>query len=90
MSSQKGKNKIVSLAMEPEIQAVLKKQAESRGVSSSAIVRELIQKYIMTDENTTKVVLSIPKQHLSNVESLRSWLTAKCQALVQHFSNGSH
>ena len=89
MSSQKGKNKIISLAMESEIQIFLKQYAEAKNVSASSVVRELIQKYLMTDQETTKVVLNIPKKYLTNVDYLQTWLTVKLKALVGHFANGS-
>ena len=75
--------------MEPEIQTFLKQYAEAKNVSASSVVRELIQKYLITDQETTKVVLNIPKKYLTNVDNLQTWLSAKLKALVDHFANGS-
>jgi hypothetical protein len=85
-----GKNKIVSLAMESEYHNILKTHAEKKNVSVSSVVRDLVQRYLATDGDATKIVLSIPKSVTSDSENLSKWLNSKVAAIVQHFNNGSH
>lgn len=84
-----GKNKIVSLAMEPEYHTILKNHAEKKKVSVSSVVRDLVQKYLATEDDTTKIVLNVPKDVASDSGNLSRWLNSKVAAIVQHFSNGS-
>ena len=87
MSNKKGK--IMSFALEPEFEAVLKNYAVKKQVSASAVVRELIQRSLTTEGETTKIILSLPNEVLANPEMLKQWLLQKTGAIIHHFKNGS-
>ena len=88
--AKKLSHKIISLAVEPECHEILKEAADRKKVSVSHLARELIHKYLATDKESTKIVLSIPKTVLADSENLQAWLNSKVQAIVGHFKSGSH
>ena len=83
------KDKILNVIVEIEQKEILKKYAESKGISISQVIREYIEKQLTAELNTTKIILSLPNDVSKNQESLGVWLNSKVQALLNHFKNGS-
>lgn len=79
----------MSFAMEPEYQATLKNFADKKNISVSALMRDLVEKYVVTDGESTKIVLSLPNEMLVDSQRLEKWLSQKMAAIVAHFKNGS-
>ena len=83
------KDRILNLVVDSRYKDILKKHAEKKGVSVSQIIREYVDKQLVADPDTTKIILSIPKEVTESVEKLESWLNLKTKALVQHFKSSS-
>lgn len=83
------KQKVMSIAMEPEVQAILKNFADEEKISVSAVMRDLVQKYLVTDGQSTKIILSLPNEILANGDKLEEWLKQKTTAIMAHFKSGS-
>ena len=81
------KIKNMSLAIEPNLQEHLKKEATKRGVSTSKLIRDLVLKFLpeTTQEGTLEfntVILRIPK-NLNTKELLEEWLKTRCTNIVK-------
>jgi hypothetical protein len=74
---------IMSLSMEPDMQEKLKRHAKQKEVSVSKLVRDLVDKYLVADEDVTPVLLKIPNQLKGERENLQKWLETKASALVK-------
>lgn len=77
---------IMSLSIEPEMQDRLKKIAKAKGVSVSKMIRDLVDKFLVVDEDSIPVILKIPLHMKSEPESLQKWLDAKTAAIVKALS----
>lgn len=84
------KMSIMSLAIEPELQDSLKNYAKRRGQSVSAMIREMVTKFISDDDHVKNIVLKVPEDEsiipvvlkipadLKNKHAeLKSWLEAQ-------------
>ncbi len=78
--------KIMSFAIEANLQEKLKAYAKSKGVSNSQCVRDLIEKFVVDEDDKIPVVLKIPADLKGNKEGLASWLDARCKGLVEKLS----
>ncbi len=78
---------ILSLSMEPEMQELLKKHAKKKGISVSKLVRDLVEKFLVTDEEVVPVILKIPNQLKGNEEALQKWMDARSNAIVKALSS---
>lgn len=83
------KDRILNLVVDSRYKEILKKHAEKKGVSISQIIRDYVDRQLVAEAETTKVVLSIPKEVLQSAEKLEQWLNLKTKALVQHFKSSS-
>jgi len=80
------KKTVMSLSVEPEMHALLKKSSLKMGWSTSQLVRELVNKYldlIVQDEDIVPVILRIPGKIKDNPEQLQAWLQIKQDAIVK-------
>jgi len=78
----KNKN-ILSLSMDPEMQEYIDKCAKKKGVSRSKLIRDLVDKYLVTDEDVIPVILKIPASLKGNGDGLQKWLDARAAAIVK-------
>ncbi len=78
---------IMSLSVEPEMQDRLKRYAKSRDVSVSKLVRDLVDKYLIAEEDVIPVILKIPSKLRGDQENLQKWLDMKAAAIVKALSS---
>jgi len=78
--------KIMSFAIEPQLQEKLKSHAKSKGISASQCVRELIEKFVMDDDTIVPVVLKVPVELKGDKEALEQWLEVRKSAIVEKLS----
>jgi predicted DNA-binding protein len=81
------KIKNMSVALDYDFQERLKSLASSKGISVSSLIRDTLDKYLMAEANTVKIVLNIPKDIVAESNKLDLWLNQKCRALVSHFKS---
>jgi hypothetical protein len=74
---------IVSLSLNPEMHQRLKRCAKQKGESVSKVVRDLIDKYLVSDDNVIPVILKIPVEFKGDSKELEKWLEAKVAAILQ-------
>lgn len=72
---------ILSLSMSQDMQEQLKKCAKKKNVSVSKLVRDLIEKYLVIDDEVVPVILRVPANLKGNEEGLNQWLQAKVAAV---------
>lgn len=78
--------KIMSFAIEPELQDRLRAHAKRKGISNSMCVRELIDRFIIDDDTIIPVVLKIPVELKGDKEALMAWLESRKNAIVEKLS----
>lgn len=79
----------MSLAIENDMQELLKNSAKKTGMSVSQLVRELVESHldlIVNDGNEIPVILRIPVHLKGDRETLKSWLGIKVDAIVNALS----
>ena len=81
------KIKNMSIALDIDFQEKLKALAKTKNVSVSSLIRETLEKYLFTDINTVKLILSLPKDVTSDSKRLELWLNQKSQAITRHFKS---
>lgn len=84
------KDKILNLVVDSRYKEILRKHAEAKGVSISQIIRDYVDKQLVAEQNSVKVILNIPKEVCNSSENLEKWLNLKTKALINHFKTGSH
>ena len=72
---------ILSLSMSQEMQEQLKKCAKRKNISVSKLVRDLVEKYLVVDEEVVPVILRVPASLKGNEEGVNQWLQAKVTAI---------
>ena len=77
----------MSIALDIDFQEKLKALAKTKNVSVSSLIRETLEKYLFTDINTVKLILSLPKDVTSDSKRLELWLNQKSQAITRHFKS---
>lgn len=78
---------IMSLSVEPEMQDKLKRHAKTRDVSVSKLVRDLVDKYLVAEDDVIPVILKIPTKLRGDQENLQRWMDTKSSAIVKALSN---
>lgn len=74
---------IMSLSLDPETQDKLKLQAKQKTNNNvSKLIRELVDKYLVTEDNVIPVILKIPISLKGDQENLQKWLEQKTAAIV--------
>ena len=81
------KIKNMSVALDADFQERLKKIAFRKNVSVSSLIRETLEKYLLSDGNSIKLVMSLPKDVVEDSQRLELWLSQKSQAIVNHFKS---
>lgn len=77
----------MSLSVEPEMQDKLKRYAKTRDVSVSKLVRDLVDKYLVAEDDIIPVILKIPTKLRGDQENLQKWMDTKSSAIVKALSN---
>jgi hypothetical protein len=81
------KIKNMSVALDADFQERLKKVATKKNVSVSSLIRETLEKYLLADSNSIKLVISLPKEIVADSKRLETWLNQKTQGIVSHFKS---
>ncbi len=77
---------IMSLSVEPEMQEKLKKYAKSKDISVSKLIRDLVDKYLVAEDDIIPVILKIPTKLKGDPENLQKWMETKSSAIVKALS----
>lgn len=78
---------IMSLSVEPDMQEKLKRFAKLKDVSVSRLIRDLVDKYLISDEEVIPVILKIPSKLRTDPENLQRWMESKSTAIVKALSH---
>jgi len=81
------KSNIMSLSIEPDMQDKLKRYAKSKDVSVSKLIRDLVDKYLVTEDEVIPVILKIPNKLRGDTENLQKWFDTKSAAIVKILSS---
>lgn len=89
MNSRKKKKNIMSLSgFDEEMKSRLEVYAKSRGIASvSKLIRDLVDKYLIMDDEIIPVILKIPANLKGDEVGLRQWMDSKSGAIVKALSN---
>lgn len=83
MTSSKKAN-IMSLSIDPEIQEKIKIIAKKRNVSSSKLVRDIVEKHLShSEEDIDTVVFKVPANVKTNSKDLRDWFSVRVESVVK-------
>lgn len=74
---------IVSLSLNPEMHQRLKRCAKQKGDSVSKVVRDLVDKYLISDDDIIPVILKIPVEFKGDSKELKKWLDIKADAILR-------
>lgn len=80
--------KTFSVYLEEEYQNIIRNYAKNTKMSLAQFMRHIVDKYIKAETGTVKIILNIPNDVLQSPEVLEKWMTAKKDAIVNHFKNG--
>lgn len=83
------KDKILNLVVDSRYKDILRKHAESKGVSISQIIRDFVDKQLVVEDDSVRVVFTIPKEVTTNEQKLELWLNSKTKALMNYFKSSS-
>jgi hypothetical protein len=82
------KNNIMSLSLDPDTQEKLRLHAKQKTNGNvSKLIRELVDKYLVLEDDVIPVILRIPMQYKGDEESLKNWLDIKVGGIVKALSN---
>jgi hypothetical protein len=82
------KNNIMSLSLDLDTQDKLRLHAKQKTNGNvSKLIREMVDKYLITDDNVIPVILKIPIDLKGDHDNLQKWLETKTQAVVKALSN---
>lgn len=77
---------IMSLSIESDMQDKIKEYAKSRKVSVSKLIRDLVEKYLINEEDVFPIILKVPTKLKEDPESLQKWLETRVVAIVKTLS----
>lgn len=77
---------IMSLSIESDLQDKIKEYAKSRKVSVSKLIRDLVEKYLINEEDVFPIILKVPTKLKEDPENLQKWLETKVGAIVKALS----
>jgi len=77
---------IMSLAIEPERQKLLKTVAKKKDMNVSELIRWLMDRFPLADDDVLPVLLKIPRSMKSKAE-LEEWLAPRFSALVKQLAS---
>jgi hypothetical protein len=79
---------IMSLSLDLETQEKLRLHAKQKTSGNvSKLIRELVDKYLVTEDNVIPVILKVPIALKGDQENLQKWLELKTQGIVKALSN---
>lgn len=82
------KNNIMSLSLDPDTQDKLRLHAKQKTNGNvSKLIRELVEKFIVIEDDVIPVILRIPINLKGDQENLQKWLDSRVQAVVKALSN---
>lgn len=81
------KTNIMSLSIEPDMQEKLKRHAKFKDVSVSKLIRDLVDKYLVIEDDVIPVILKIPLDMKGDSARLQKWLDMKASAIVKALAN---
>jgi hypothetical protein len=73
---------IMNVSMEPDLHALVKKQAGKRHMSVSRFVCKWLENYPFSTENIIPVVIDVPDHLAKNKEEMTEFLQKKCQQIA--------
>lgn len=83
------KHKIMSLAIDGEMQDLLKISAKKSGVSVSQLIRKLVENHLdllVNDGTDIPVIIRIPVHMKGDYDSLKHYMDAKSDAIAKFLS----
>ena len=83
MTSSKKAN-IMSLAIDSEIQEKIKVIAKKRNISSSKLIRDIVEKHLShSDEDVDTVVFKIPESAKKDRAEPKNWFLIRVESVVK-------
>jgi hypothetical protein len=78
---------IMSLSLDPETQEKLRFHAKQKTSGNvSKLIRDLVDKYLVSEDNVIPVILKVPMDMKGDQERLQKWLELKTQGIVKALS----
>lgn len=78
---------VLSLSLDPQTEEKLKLQAAQKTNGNvSKLVREMLNKYLVAEDDVIPVIIKIPIQLRGDQEGLQKWLDVKSQVIVKALS----
>jgi hypothetical protein len=82
------KNNIMSLSLDPDTQDKLRLHAKQKTNGNvSKLIRELVEKHLVVDDDVIPVILKIPIHLKGDQENLTKWLEPRVQQILKALSN---
>ncbi len=84
------KNKNMSLAMNPEMQNLLKVSAKKLDCSVSELVRMLVDRYldkVLNEDDNITIVLTMPGDMRGKPQAVQEWLNKRVPGIVHTVGN---
>ena len=75
--------------MSSDMQDKIKEYADNRKISVSKLIRDLIEKYVLIEDDSIPVVLRVPNKLKADPENLHKWLETKVGAIVNALTTTS-
>jgi vacuolar-type H+-ATPase subunit E/Vma4 len=95
--------KVMSIAIQPELQEELKKVSKRKGMSSSTYISNLVEQAMKlnpdddpivvskpSDEDVIPVILKIPTNLKSDKEKLKNWLEVQSNGILNAMTKNSN
>lgn len=77
---------IMSLSIESDMQDKIKEHAKTRKVSVSKLIRDLVEKYLINEEDVFPIILKVPTKLKEDPDNLQKWLETRVEAIVKTLS----
>jgi len=90
MTDKKPKN--MSIAIDPEMKALLSVSAKKLGCSVSELFRTLVNKHldlVISDDEVIPIILKVPSNLKGKPEELQSWFDARVNMIVKKLGEAS-
>lgn len=82
------KHNIMSLSLDPDTLDKLRLNAKQKTNGNvSKLIRDLVDKYLVLEDDVIPVILKIPMHLKGDSESLKQWLDIKTGGIVKALSN---
>lgn len=77
----------MSLSLDPDTQDKLRLHAKQKTNGNvSKLIRDMVDKYLVVDDNVIPVIIKIPIHLKGDQENLQKWLETRTQAVVKALS----